>query len=71
MHGYLWEPHMGWDVCRRSNRGGTRQCHAEVISTRDLQRAVDFVSGVVPWHDEADCSEWLLNHEEWYRCIDI
>jgi len=31
----------------RSNRGGTRQCHAEVISTRDLQRAVDFVSGVV------------------------
>lgn len=69
MHGYLWEPHMGWDVCRRSNRGGTRQCHAEVISTRDLQRAVDFVSGVVPWHDEADCSEWLLNHEEWYRCI--
>ena len=34
---------------RRSNRGGTRQCHAEVISTRDLQRAVDFVSGVVPW----------------------
>ncbi|CAK9098034.1 unnamed protein product, partial [Durusdinium trenchii] len=31
----------------RSNRGGTRQCHAEIISTRDLQRAVDFVSGVV------------------------
>mmetsp|Transcript_64960 Transcript_64960/g.152851 ORF Transcript_64960/g.152851 Transcript_64960/m.152851 type:complete len:546 (-) Transcript_64960:49-1686(-) len=31
----------------RSNRGGTRRCHAEEISTRDLQKAVDFVSGVV------------------------
>jgi len=31
----------------RSNRGGTRRCHEEVISTRDLQKAVDFVSGVV------------------------
>eukprot|EP00439_Symbiodinium_sp_Y106_P056903 s828_g8.t1 len=30
-----------------SNRGGTRRCHEEVISTRDLQKAVDFVSGVV------------------------
>ena len=30
----------------RSNRGGTRRCHEEVISTRDLQKAVDFVSGV-------------------------
>ena len=39
----------GWSNWSRSNRGGTRQCHAEIISTRDLQRAVDFVSGVVPW----------------------
>ena len=42
-------PGFGWSNWSRSNRGGTRQCHAEIISTRDLQRAVDFVSGVVPW----------------------
>ena len=35
--------------CHRSNRGGTRRCHEEVISTRDLQKAVDFVSGVAAW----------------------
>ena len=42
-------PGFGWSNWNRSNRGGTRQCHAEIISTRDLQRAVDFVSGVVSW----------------------
>eukprot|EP00931_Biecheleriopsis_adriatica_P049893 TRINITY_DN28871_c0_g1_i1.p1 TRINITY_DN28871_c0_g1~~TRINITY_DN28871_c0_g1_i1.p1 ORF type:complete len:468 (-),score=108.75 TRINITY_DN28871_c0_g1_i1:29-1258(-) len=42
--------HIGWGkqwFRYRTNRGGTNRCHAEVISTRDLQRAVDFVSGVV------------------------
>mmetsp|Transcript_30299 Transcript_30299/g.96863 ORF Transcript_30299/g.96863 Transcript_30299/m.96863 type:complete len:609 (-) Transcript_30299:117-1943(-) len=31
----------------RSNKGGTRDCHADVISSRDLQRTVRFVSRVV------------------------